>query len=248
MSNLEGYRFFLIFIFFFILSKKCFTQEVTESADNVNQNTLQIESAFHYLKLGESELSSDNFTIAGTLLRYGISENIELRFGSAFFITKNNEQVDRGIGNILLGTKLNFLTGGKNDYGLAVMFHANLPVGTENYRPKHVEPELIVAASKYLSSRFFLSLNLGSYYSSSLKDLNFLYSSSLRFIPDNNLGAFLEIYGDLSPALIPVHYYNAGLTFIFSENLSADFSGGKSFSEENLWFIGVEFSLAIVNL
>lgn len=83
--------FFLINLLFIpeIYSQKLVTDrpDQTESAVTVPLNSLQIETGFLYEGVKETESVFDNYSI-GALLRYGILDNIELRFGGDYLIGK----------------------------------------------------------------------------------------------------------------------------------------------------------------
>jgi len=219
----------------------------SESPLTVPVNSLQVETGFLYENFKENNLSVDDFSIAGTLLRYGLFENIELRFGAAYLVN-NAEVINTGFGDFLFGAKFNFLTEEKNVFDFGLLFQAALPVGDENFNPQKTEPQIIAALSKSLSDKFSISVNAAGSWDSSIEKLTYLYAASLEYSITNEMESFIEIYGDLEPAISPEHSFDAGLTYLLAENIQVDISFGKGISEDSYWFIGTGVSFRINGL
>jgi len=219
----------------------------TESAVTVPFHSLQIETGFVYESFKESGFTINNYSIAGTLLRYGLFENIELRFGTSYLITKADKTFN-GFGDFLFGTKINFLKEENSFLDFGLMIHTALPVGNESFNPNKFEPELIAALSKALFENLSVSANIGGFHDSSIKENVYLYTSALGISLNNNLSAFIEIFGNFIPSESPVHNFDGGLTYLLSDNLQLDISGGKGISgADSFWFISSGVSFRINN-
>lgn len=248
------YRIILFALFLFPVN--FFAQELvtdrpdqTESAVTVPLGSLQIETGFLYENSKEGNLTFDNYSIAGTLFRYGLFEKIELRIGTTYIINKAGGYSETGFGDFLLGTKINFLTEDSAPFDFGLMLHTSVPVGNKSFNPDKFEPELIAAFSKSLSDLFSFSANAGGFHDSSVDDIIYLYTAALGFGFTDKFGGYIEVFGNFSNALYPIHYYDGGFTFLLNDNVQLDIFAGSSFTGNiNYWFIGTGISFRIDNL
>jgi hypothetical protein len=215
----------------------------SESAVTVLPGSIQIETGFTFEKLTESNIELENYTIAGTLLRYGIIDDVELRFGTAYMITKAQSSLD-GFGDFLLGTKINFLKENAQAFDFGILAHALLPIGSAAFNPSRVEPEVIGALSKSISDNLSASINFGGSWSSIIDETFLIYSAALGLAFNDRIAAFLEVYGNVFSSFAPIHNYNGGIIYLLSENLQLDLSGGNGISGlESYWFISSGLSM-----
>lgn len=248
--NLEGY--FVFNLITFSIIPQNFAQELitdrpdqTESAVTVPLHSLQIESGFAYESQMEEGLNTNNYSIAGTLFRYGLFERIEFRFGAGYLINKTDETRD-GLSGFLLGTKINFLNEKQNMVDFGLLIHSAIPLGDETLNPQQFEPELIAALSKSLTDNLSVSINIGGFQDSSIEKIIYLYTTALGYSVSDKTGVFIEVFGNLSSSLIPVHLFDGGLTLLLSDNLQLDLSGGKEFTGDNsFWFLSGGISLRL---
>lgn len=220
----------------------------TESAITVPKNSLQFETGFAYENLTENEYSVDNYTIAGTLIRYGLAEILELRFGTAYLITTSESTIE-GLGNFLVGTKINFATEERNSFALGLLAHVILPIGNAAFNPPDTDPQIIAAISKSLSEKLSIAGNLGATYSSFIEIMIYNYTAALNLSISEPLGMFLEAFGEINSSYSPVHNIDGGFTYLISENFQIDISGGKELSGvESFWFFSIGLSFRFLNL
>lgn len=261
--NLKGYKTFLMILFLFIPfihSQELITDrpDQTESAVTVPVNSLQVETGFLYegfketvyiLNSGETAYTFDNYSIASTLLRYGILDNVEIRLGAGYLISKAAGASINGLGDFLFGTKINFLNEENDFMDMAIMAHTSLPVGNESLNSDEFEPEIIASLSKSLSEKFSLGINLGGFYISSAEEINFMYTAALGTSLTNEIGFFAEVFGNFFTAGVPFHSIDGGFTFLIAENVQLDISGGKGLSGiDSYWFMGTGVSFRIDEL
>ncbi len=217
----------------------------TESAITVPAKSLQVETGFTFENFSENSLSVNNYSLGGTLIRYGLNNFLELRFGGAYFISEK-ETTAGGFGDILSGIKLNLLREEQQYLNLGLLVHAFLPVGKDAFKPEKVDPQLITAISKSLSESLTLSGNLGGSYSSTTEEMIYLYSAALGISLTELLGSFVEIYGNITPTTAPSHNFDAGFTYLLSNDFQLDFSTGIGISGiDSYWFVnsGISFRL-----
>jgi hypothetical protein len=242
----------IIILFISILISKTSAQELitdrpdqSESAVTVYRGVLQIETGFTYEKIIEDNIEIKNYSIAETLFRYGIIENIELRFGAAYLITKIENSIS-GLGDFLAGTKINFLKEDLQPFDFGILAHALLPLGGSAFNSDKVEPEIIAAVSKSVSDNFSASINFGSSWDSLMDEAFLIYSSAIGFSVNEILSAFIEVYGNVFSTYKPVHNFDGGITYLLSEDFQLDASAGKGISGTDLfWFLACGFSFRI---
>lgn len=223
----------------------------TESASTVPAGWLQMETGFEHLKETHDEgtdLSSLN--AVGALFRYGILNDIELRFAGAFLSqevrTISSNLDSDGMADFMIGAKFEFI----NDYNtipdIALMTHLFLPVGAETHRPGKVEPQAIISLSKPVTEFFSLGSNLGAHYNSTLENIFYFFTIAGGFGLTDELGAFVEVFSEIFPDSDPFYSVNAGLTYLLLSNLQLDISGGNSlFNNSKVWYLGTGISIRI---
>ena len=220
----------------------------SESAVTVLPGSLQIETGFVFEKLAERDIELENYTIAGTLLRYGIMDDVELRFGTAYLITKAQSSLD-GLGDFLLGAKINFLKESNQVIDFGILAHALLPIGSAAFNPIKVEPEIIAAVSKSLNDELSASLNFGGSWSSIINETFLIYSAALGQAINGSTSVFIEVYGNVFSSFSPIHNFNGGIIYLLSEDLQLDLSGGKGIAGvESYWFISSGLSIRFNNI
>jgi len=238
-----------------LLLNICFAQELvtdrpdqTESAIAVPIYTLQIETGLSYESLKESGIGISNYTFGGTLFRYGMFNNIELRLGTAYLVT-TAQSTKNGFGDFLLGTKINLM---REDYApldMGILAHALLPIGDAAFNPVNVEPEIIFALSKSVTERMSASVNLGSSWYSLIDEIYYIYSASTGYSLNDLSAIFIEVFGNLFTSYAPVHKFNGGFTYLVSNQIQLDISAGNAISgAESFWFISSGISLRFSNI
>jgi hypothetical protein len=238
VSILEGSKLFLLSVFISQLSAQELVTDrpdQTESAVTVPLNSLQIETGFVYESLKEDNIDIKNYSIAGTLIRYGLEDNVEFRLGIGYLIHKG-EETTVNFDDVLAGLKINFLQEEPGPMDLGLLAHIVVPV-FPIFSFQLIEPELILAASKSISDRFSISANFGDSYDSQWTEIIYLYTSALGYSLSDKVGAFIEVYGNFPSTFSPEHLYDGGITYLLSDNIRVDLSGGRKFSEnDSFWF------------
>jgi len=219
----------------------------TESAVTVPKYSLQIETGIAYERLNENNISVGNYSIAGTLVRYGFADNFEVRLGGGYLISKGKEAKDN-FDDLLVGFKINLLHEDLAPIEFGLLVHAIVPV-FPLLSFQLIEPEIIFAVSRSLSDRFSISANFGGTYSRQWSDNFYIYSGSLGMSLTDKLNAFVEMYGDFSTPFPPIHKLGSGITYFLHNEFQLDFSVGKQITADNpAWFISSGISLRINNI
>jgi len=259
----------LLTVLLFISSGVIYSQEIvtdrpdkTESAITVGKNRLQIETGLEFASFTFGDLYDETgalifkdvklqtLTLPTTLIRFGITNNIELRFG--FDFEKQNFNVDDlsidGAGNEKLslnpptiGAKFHIHDGKDAVPTIALIGAVTIPeVGAKEKQTKHLNPEFILALSNDLNDNLSLGYNLGLARDDESKTTNFFYSASLGIGLTEKIGAFAEIYGNFpNDDYVSDQNIDGGFTYLINKSLQIDIYGGVGLSSSsNNFMIG----------
>lgn len=272
MNNLiKTFSFLLITIIIFS-SQILFAQDEidsdrpdkTDSPQTLEKNKFQIETGIEYslLKLKgfdeaglPAEFNFKTFTAPTTLLRFGISKNIELRLGVDFdrqsqsssndssgFNNSSNLSINPPVLSVKI--KLNEGKGWVPDF--AILPEVQIPnIGNDDKKVKHFVPGFALLFSNNINERLDLGYNLGVEWSDNLEEKEFFYSTSLGIKINSKFSSFVELYGNI-PTDVNSSNQNmdAGLMFLLKNNIQLDVYGGIGLSESsNNFMMGTGISL-----
>lgn len=215
----------------------------TESSVTVPKGSFQIETGYLY------ENTSNNYTsqsIGGTLLRVGLLKNLELRLGAGY----NNDKYEKGENGgpvadvlvpeydfkgftpIMLGAKINI--GEENGLipEMAILTEFTLGgTGDDVFYEDAMGSKVLFSFSHTLTDFLGFGYNLGVEYNGNEAAANLLYSFVLGASAFDKIGAFVELYGSSIKNQLPDHRFDAGVTYLLTENLQLDLSGGIGLSD-----------------
>lgn len=245
----------IVFNILIIIASNSFSQPLvtdrpdqTESAITIPKYSLQLETGFAYESLRENDISIDNYSLASTLIRYGLVEYLELRFGGSYLIT-TEVNTNYGLGNFLAGLKINFINEEGNSFAFGLLAQVLLPFGEASFNPPNVDPQLIAAISKSVSDRISIAANLGVFHSSLIEEVIYLYTGVVGLTFTNSLSMFLEIYGKITPSYTPIINFDGGFTYLLTNDFQLDLSTGKGISGvDSIWFLSSGISFRFMNL
>lgn len=233
----------------------------TESAEVVPVATLQIEAGALYLR---DDIGGERLELhegPGTLVRWGLAQRWELRFGWAGWIESEAKSAgvrreSSGVGDPELGAKLELAALDRgHPLDLALLAHLTLPAGDEEVGSPRADPSLRLLAAHALTDRVGLGWNAG-YEAASFEDAagevhtlgRFVYTAALGFDLAPRWGAFVELFGDL-PASDPApsaHSFDGGVTFLVTPTLQLDLAAGVGLDGDAPdHFVGVGLSLRV---
>jgi len=224
-----------------------------ESPYIVPKGSLQIESGVVFTSRNDKTDIQDQWSIATTLLRYGIFDYFEIRLISSFESTSIHVKETRqdssysGMGPVTAGFKITVAKekGIRPEIaiGASITFRH---LGDKNYSPTYSYPIGKLAFSNTLSKRFSLGYNIGFAYGGEDADGFFIYAGFLGFKITNRLWSFAEAYGDFDNGNFPNHKWDAGFTYLIRRNLQIDVSGGAGISQDvDKYFLNAGFSWRI---
>ena len=228
--------------------------DITESASIVHPGWLQIETGFTMLQDNflEEALITDLkvYSLAGTLLRYGVSPSVELRAGGAYRIFKSTqgltENTITGVSDLLIGTKISLIKDETKEPKLSVLIHLFLPFGQRFFRSTSIEPQIILSSFNNLGDNFTLSYNAGGRWDIEDDIAAYVLSLAGGFSIIGNLSGYAEVFGEFSNLSDPGYFFDGGFTYLLERNFQLDISSGFGIlNSSSIWFIGTGFSIRI---
>lgn len=250
----------LLFISFSIQSQQSIYSEplvtdrpdATEASSTVGKGVLQFETGGIYESYEENNVKNETYTYNTMLVRYGLLDNLELRLGWDFVegITKINgnklDNVSSGLLPLLLGMKVKIAKEKGCMPELALIAHV-YPIfsASSDYRTEYTGVNFRLALSHELSEKSSLGYNIGSQWGNDSPKAAAIYSVSYGRSITNKLGIFAELYGDLPEDSSANHYWDAGLTYLVSNDLQLDAYFGTSFTEGQDLLLGAGLSYRV---
>lgn len=210
----------------------------TESSRTVPLKSLQFEfgALFEEDKTESWENSTRQYP--GVLLRYGLLQNLELRFGGSYgksqWMSRVNtgEEKTVGLNPLSAGFKL-FISEEKGIWPeLAFIGGVSLPrTGHPNLQLENLTPSFLFAGSHTLAEYLGLGWNIGAEWESFNPKPNGIYSVVLGISASERLGIFIESYGRYAMDEAADHRADTGFTYLIMNNLQIDASAGLGISE-----------------
>ena len=226
--------------------------DATESPNAVPKGFLQVETGAFYESFEDNSIKYETYTYNTTLVRYGLLDNLELRLGWDFVegITtisgRKLDDVTSGFNPLLLG----FKTGIAKESGcfpeIGFLGHLYLPFSaSEDYKPETTGVDFRFSFAHTLSENSSLSYNLGAAWGDDSSEAAYVYTLAFGQGITEKLGAYAELYGDMPEQSKANHFWDAGLTYLISNNVQIDATIGTSITkgQDILLSAGMSFRL-----
>lgn len=230
--------------------------DATEASSTVPQGYLQVETGAFYQTFEKNQVKNESFTYNTTLIRYGLSNNFELRLGWDLQedVTHINgqklEDVSSGFSPLLLGMKV-YITEEKGWIPeISLIGHVFLPfTASTDYRPETTGVDFRFSLAHTLSEKSSLGYNLGMAWRNDSPEANYIYTIAYGYSISEKFGAYVELYGDLPEDSKANHLWDAGMTYLVSNDLQLDMSFGTSITEgqDILLSAGLSFRIPVNN-
>lgn len=204
----------------------------TESAFVLPKGYFQFEDGF----VNEYESSDvQNISYSSMLLRYGLFDNIELRFGTDYLKTKQELFDDlSGFAPIYMGAKIHV----QEEKGwipqIAFLGHITIAnTGAKDYLQKYHSSQMVLTFNHTINDKISVGYSLGVEFPSEIDYAIGTYTLVTGFALTEKMGAFAEIYGDFSKNMYADNKINGGVTYLALPNLQLDFAGGFGLSQNS---------------
>jgi hypothetical protein len=245
--------------------------DFTESPNVVPKGALQIETGFilendysaKEQRNCKIQLSERNFTVNTTLLRYGLTKNIELRLNTNYSISKvgkmndilildstHNPNLDdiKGFQSPFIGFKTNLY---KNDkLSIGFLGHLYIPelasVDFMKANGQKIAPEFLIPLTYDITDKFGIAVQYGLTWDGFTPNPTTSYTLALGYSITDKLSAYVEPYGFLTNNGDELHLINGGFTYLINDDFQVDLTGGFGLNEaapDNFVNCGASFLL-----
>ncbi|TVZ52862.1 transporter [Dokdonia sp. Hel_I_53] len=225
--------------------------DATEAPTTVPKSSLQVETGTFFTNYEDGVLEENVIGYNTTLLRYGLSSRLELRVGWNFeetTINLNNQEIAKlnGFSPLLFGAKVAIFKeqGWMPEVGL--IGHLFLPfTASSDYKPEYTSADFRFAFNHTLSEKSGLAYNIGGQYGGDSPELAYIYTIAYGYALTDQLGMYVELYGDLPEDSRANHFWDAGLTYAVAPLVQLDATIGRSITEgqDLLLSAGVSFRI-----
>ena len=208
----------LLFLSFESSSQSLVTDrpDQTESSFAVGVGKLQIESGFLMEFIGERDIER-HIIAPSTLLRFGVLDHLEIRVVNQF----DNLSID----DLELGFKIEIFDCNLFSTKAAFLSHVVLPTGSGTVSDGKLIIMNKLCFSHEVNNKIELGYNIGYDYTDNyIGDLN--YSIALSMELSENIGVYLEPYGEIVKIESLLSSINTGVTYLFNNNFQLDSSFG----------------------
>jgi|AntRauTorcE11898_2_1112593.scaffolds.fasta_scaffold22763_2 hypothetical protein len=208
-------------------------------------NMLGVEAG---LQLTTQE-SLDQFDIGQILLRYGLSDKLEIRallnsFSTARLDVPGNSIANTGFNDVALGAKYNIIPENENRPNVSALVEVSLPVGSDAYTSDELVPSVGILADQSLGDMWGISSNFGYTFGAGDLEDNWLYTLTPGFtLPGNeNVAGYFGYAGMYYGQGVNQHWLEGGMTFSLENGSQLDVNLGYEIEGE-AFFIGAGFAI-----
>jgi len=234
----------LLLIIFFNLTSQSQTVEPSSSVDKFTLQ-IELESLYTIQKEGSEEMKS--WSIPSALLRYGLTNTIELQF-NAPLIKENLYEDDHLVHSLhkfddmQVGFAVNLWEQQKILPEVSLMLRAIVPI-ENGIKLNEIGKVISLNLSNKLTNKLTLNYNLGMVKEFESSTTGF-YVTNLCYAYSSNIRFFVENFGDFSKHYKATHNLNLGGGYSFTENLCLGFSIANGINH-NLFYVGGILNWAI---
>jgi hypothetical protein len=230
--------------------------DATESPTAMPKGFLQVETGAFYESYEDNEIKLENYTYNTTLVRYGLLKNLELRFGWDFVEGKTKvngttlNDVASGLNPLLLGFKTTIAQENGLMPEIGFLGHLYLPFSAgSDYKPETTGVDFRFSFAHTLSEKSNIAYNLGAAWRDDSPEAAYLYTVAYGYSITDKLSAYAELYGDYPENSKANHLWDAGFTYLISNNVQLDATVGSSITkgQDLLLSTGVSFRIPAQN-
>jgi len=217
--------------------------DFTEGSQPIEMGHLQLETGYSFQKDDQSDIETKTHTVAESLLRVGIMNELELRFSWDAY-QKETEDSTRskstleGSGDIALGFKGRLLQQSGLQPDLSLILELGIPTGSAPDSSDKVVPTAKIIWAYELTDTLGVAsnINFSTPYEDTNRFLETAASLSLAQALYKDIGAYVEYFGFYANSAAPdqsgTNYLNGGFTWGATENLQFDISAGFGLDED----------------
>lgn len=226
--------------------------DATEASSTVGKGIVQIETGGLYESFEENSVKTESYVFNTMLIRYGLLDNLEFRLGWDYEerqTTINGNKINditSGLSPLLLGLKIDIANENGAMPEIALIGHV-FPIfsASTDYRPEYTGVDFRLSLSHTLSQKSSLGYNIGAQWGNDSPEAAAIYTLAYGYSISNKFGAYAELYGDLPEDSSANHFWDAGLTYLASNDLQFDVYCGTSITKGQDLLLGLGLSYRI---
>ena len=218
--------------------------------DVVTENTFEVEEGIQYENVTDGIMRNQNILFSSVLLRYGLTENAELRIQTDYAYNKNDSLISTvvyGFNPITIGTKIKLLEQPGVVPNFSLLFNLTLPfIGKDEFRPDNTAPSFYLLMANDISESINLCYNYGMIWDGSSSVPIHFYAICLGVNLNDELSTFIESYGFINKTAKPDFYLDAGLAYLVTDHLQVDLTAAgylNSYKDYYLFNIGFAWEI-----
>lgn len=225
--------------------------DATESPTAMPKGFIQVETGAFYESFEENNFKTEDFTLNTMLVRYGLLDNLELRLGYNYTDSKtkfngNEITLVTSFSPILLGFKTTISKENGVIPEIGFLGHLNLPFSVKKeLSPENTGVDFRFSFAHTLSEKSSLAYNLGAAWENDNPEAAYLYTIAYGYSLTDKLGAYVELYGDFPENNKANHLWDAGFTYLISNNVQLDATVGSSITKGQDILLSAGFSFRI---
>ncbi len=202
---------------------------ISQGASVVPKGTIQVEIGISYYKDTPNDTKIKAHTYPDMLLRFGVLDRLELQLlGSIQDTVEHLPQRRRrvnGIGPVAIGFVGKILDEKKYIPDIAIIGTLTLPLGGKEFRPKHVEPFVLLAVSKEISEKSSVSINGGYSWSEGNPTSHLILNPGTAL--SDAISVYIEVARDKEKGQKASYIVDAGILWLIKNNLQIDLAVGR---------------------
>lgn len=224
----------------------------TESPYTVPKKYFQAELGFNKENLNDGYY---NLIHPTALLKYGLSNKVELRFASilkteyaAYALSKNTSSVL--LEPIALGAKIGLIEEKDRMPKVSVIGEIRVPfLASKTMKPDALPYLLRLTMQNSISKNIGLGYNIG-FEKDGFENKNFwFYTLAPGFQLGKRWYTYIEVFGSVAQNELPDHALDGGVAYFVNDDIKIDFSAGFGLSEnsfKNYLAIGCSFRFPLI--
>ncbi len=188
---------------------------------------------------------STTLTLDNTMLRYGLSENAELRLSTELLMSGHEGGFEPTVGfpDLVVGAKIKMYEGNGILPSIGLLAEMALPVGATEFRVAHTAPSLYLLFQNDISDRFSICYNVGGLWDGESAVPSAFAGISLGYSFLDNLSAYIENYNVFAKGEDPDCFLGLGLAWLVTRRLQLDLSSDFNLNDYNHYNL-VSFGVA----
>ena len=213
----------------------------TECPFTVPKKYIQAEIGFAYEKINKN---ASGFILPTALIKYGVNDHFELRLITEIQQQKSPDEKITGLTPLTIGFKTKLLPQKGILPMVSFIGHLSLPFAAgKKYKAQFYAPAFRFTFQHTLSDKFLLACNLGAEWDGFNAAPAFLYTLTSGFSASEKIGIFIELYGFAPQQSKADHRFDAGITYLISNDIMLDVSTGTGISSNApQYFLSTGFS------